>query len=193
MAARFGRRKRRAARAAVAAAQAHAAWTSEYYGKRVREADSARMRAEALLAEICERIVRACGSESALLPIPVQLKMGERYGTPIRWPLRNQGRDIDGFILAEPRETFFAVQEHNYAYLLQLVMKVESDPVHFRALIRFVNEHEKHGVGGFTERRYMASREALRELGPELDFRYFAEEVTHRLLTLQSPEQRARR
>lgn len=188
MAARFGRNKKRAAREAVARAEAHADWTREYYGKRVREADDARRSAEQLLGEICERIVRACGEESALLPIPVQLKMGHRYGTPIRWPLRNQGRDLDGFLLAEPRETFFAVQEHTYEYLFQLVVKVERHPERFGTLIRFVNEHEKHGVGGFSERAYFASQRALRELGPELDFRYFAEEITHRLLTVQRRE-----
>jgi hypothetical protein len=199
MTARFGRNKRRAAReavakaeAAAAAAKAETASTRDYWQKLLYQEQRARHDAQALLGDICERIIRAVGSESALLPIPVQLKIGHRFGTQIRWPLRNEGYDVDGYALAEPRMAKFSVIEENYVALHKLVMDV-TEPEGRRyvgKLIRFVDEHSDKGARGFTERAYFASDDALRKLGPEMDFRYFAEEIAHQLLTFQRPEQR---
>lgn len=202
MTARFGRNKRRAAREAVARAEAATAaakketeFTREWWGKRFREEEAAKGKAQHLLAEICERIVMAFGAESALLPVPPELRMGTRYGTPIRWPVRNVGHDLDGFALADPRHTLYAIQERNYVPLQQLVLKVTESPAYARqlgALIRFVGVHDylDGGGGTVTERAYFASADCLRKLGLESDFRYFAEEIAHQLLTYQGPERR---
>lgn len=163
---RFGRNKRRAARAAVDDALAQAA----SYRQAAQDANDianwhARRhdRAAALLGEVVERITRAVTAESALLPVDV---MPARKSRREPWA-RNHPlpRDLDGFIamsaVAEPLKLDMS---EDFVRLQRLVATVEQHPDQFRTLIRF-EDYEDGGPGKISGRAVWISRDALRRIG----------------------------
>lgn len=188
MTARFGRNKRRAARAAVEHAEARAVFAEQFWGKLHREERYERQRAQDILAEVVERIIRAVGPQSALIPAKLQplVRLDTfNLGTPIRWRVRNSAPDIDGFPSLDYRNGYSSIGSQYYVDLLKLVAVVEADPPSFATLIRFVVE-PLSGLPGFHRRQFMISREALERIGwRQDDVRYFVEDVVHKLLTLQ--------
>lgn len=185
MTARFGRNKRRAAREAVAEAEARAAHSEQFWSQRCREEERERHEAQAMLAEVVERIIRAVGPQSALIPAKLQpaVRLDTFHlGRPIRWPVRNDAPDIDGFPSLDYRNGYSLITSQHYVDLLRLVAVVEAEPRSFNFLIRFVDEPK----GVAHPRHYMISRQTLERIGWRWDdVRYFVEDIVHQLFTLQ--------
>lgn len=185
MTARFGRNKRRAAREAVAQAEARAAHAEQYYRKLYEGERRERHDAQAMLAEVVERIIRAVGPQSALIPTKLQpLVRVETFnlGTPIRWQIRSDAPDVNGFPSVDYRNGYSLIYSERYVDVMRLVAVVENDPSSFRTLIRFVSEPS----GGIGPRYYMISRQALERVGWRWDdLRFFVEDIVHQLATMR--------
>lgn len=165
MAARFGRNKRRAAREALQAAQARE-------GIALRAAEMAnglaawhleqRDKAETLLGEVRDRLLRACGSETALLPLDLQPK---RKTAREPWAYKHPIRvDLDGFFASSATAIPFQLDSRpDHVDLMRLVATVEDHPSDFRTLIRF--EDTTEAPRGFSTRATWVSKDALCRVG----------------------------
>lgn len=184
---RFGRNKRRAARAAVetAMAERNAAMAAVDVANGIAEHAQMRARhARALMEDIADRIIMVLGDDSAILPI--ELTRGRRDQGPhaTRHPIR---RDLDSIpLMLDPGSTMMdmlSIDEIS-TVLHRLVMRVEDDPREFRTLIRFVTEPSEPAVT-FSPRYYMISNMALTKIGIGRDLYWLAEEIARGLINLE--------
>lgn len=185
MTARFGRNKRRAAREAIAAAQRQAANAEALIETRDAQlmAERAKTReAEYLLGEIRERLLRALGSKTAMLPLKLLPKTTSgRPGWARKEPLPV---DLDGFIAQSALPDPFSVSTRDDVIdLMRLVAWAERDPREFRKLIRFGDDEAP--VGKYSTRAIWVSEHTLRDVGLlGSDRLYFVNQLVGELLDL---------
>lgn len=186
MTARFGRNKRRAARAAISEAQA---------SERAAIALAGRYRdrcqhAESLLGEVWERIMRAVGSNSALLPAGLQPPPRSNRESWARFqPIQ---RDLDGFIaMTAEVPRLDTMVDRDVISLLRLVTIVEKEPARFRTLIRFFdNDEAPHPP--FSGRAIWISDDALMRVGlMGSDIHQMATDIARRLISLPKRSERS--
>lgn len=186
MTARFGRNKRRAAREAVAAAQAEAEAVRALYldtRRRLGETESAYARQRELIDEITDRMVRALGPHTALLPMELkQVIHTQGPMNPYEW---RPVPDVDG-IRAAFRDTPISIQavslEETRVRMLYLFAAVQERRYDMMRLVSFENVNEHKGV---SERYYATSWDAVHRLGWRRDH---VEYIAKQILTLQPRE-----
>ncbi|SFV31432.1 hypothetical protein SAMN05216456_1339 [Devosia crocina] len=166
MTARFGRNKRRAAREAVAQANAELEEAKAAAERASALADHLYQRAynaERLLGEVKERLIRAVGAESALLPLDLQPKRKRpREAWARRHPIK---RDLDGFMAMSAVPGPLSLDmAGDVVDLFRLVTIIERHPYDFSKLVRFQDSGEDHRRG-FSRRATWISAHALRDIG----------------------------
>ncbi|WP_127144086.1 hypothetical protein [Pelagibacterium montanilacus] len=140
--------------------------------------DDERQRAVGLLQEVYTRIKRACGPDSALLPMAMQEP--REHSIVGRYPLR---RDLDGFPKPSNAGFDFSMEPIRMTELLHLVLHVERNLDQFADLIRFENISERQG--GWSTRGYAVSLSAMKRIGMASDVWWLAQQVAHGLTELE--------
>lgn len=173
MAQRFGRRRKRAMREALESERALRVASEKLAAWHNRE----RQQAVDLLQEVYTRLTRACGPESALVPMAMQEP--REHSIIGRYPLR---RDLDGYLSPANAEISFDMAR-SYTELLHLVLHVERNQEQFSDLIRFENISEPRR--GFSPRGYAISHGAMKKIGMANDITWLAKEVARGLMELE--------
>lgn len=192
MTARFGRNKRRAARAAIAALE-HEVFlfdtALEVLREKLTEEQNRRRESEGLLGEISERLRRAVGVKTGLLPIEL---LPKPHGQRDPWARKEPvPRDLDGYIAlsAEPGPISLDIR-NDVETLLRLVIVVERHPDQFRRIIRFFDSddgpHPK-----FSTRAMWVSEDMLRTVGiMGTDLHRLSHDIARRLVELPARDGR---
>ncbi len=183
---RFGRNKRRAARDAVAKANAE---RNDALNAQVKSNEAAvqeqrrAWRADALMREM------ALGDDSALLPLELMRVRRDHGPHSSRHPIR---RGLDNFPIgpSDMSQIMQMVSHDEVSVILhRLITRVEYDPIRFARLIRFVSEQsEKPRGNGFSPRYYQISEMALQTIGFGRDVEFIARQIAEQLVNMPAKE-----